>query len=165
MKLFSALTLAVLLMLTTSLMAKGATTRITIRGSSSGGSIDITDPTILREFNVWSGPGTSVGGVEGTEGFIIDWSSGIVTKRPTGLQHYEVSFFANSSDRTDTPPTYVVFYEHDAASNRGYVYLPGKGDEQYPQNAGEIYRGHDLEGKWFVATKAFQTLFRKSIVR
>src|SRR5258705_1297275 len=150
MKLFSALALAVLLMLAPSLTAKGATTRITIRGSYSGGSIDITDPTILRKFNVWSGPGTFVGGLEATEGFIIDWSSGIVTERPTGLQRYEVSFFADSSNRADTPPTYVIFYEHDAASNRGYVYLPGRGDEQYSQNAREISRVHDLEGKWFL---------------
>jgi hypothetical protein len=122
MKSFSALTLAVLLTLVTSPIAKGATTRITIRGSNSGGSIDITDTTILREFNVWSGPGTSSGGVEGT----------------------------------DTPPTYVVFYERDAASNRGYVYLPGKGDEQYPPNVRKIFRGHSLEGKWFLATNAWQ---------
>jgi hypothetical protein len=161
----SAFTLAILLALATSLTAKGPTTKITIRDSNSGGSVDITDPAILREFNVWAGPGTFLNEVEGTEGFIIDWSSGIITQRPTGLHRYEVSFHAISLNGADRASTYVVFYEHDGPSNQGYVYLPGKGDELYQPNSREIFRGHGFEGNWFLATNSWQRAIAPLISR
>ena len=39
---------------------------------------------------------------------------------------------------------YVVLYEHDPASRRGFVYLPGRSDHYYWRNVRTILR--DLEG-------------------
>ena len=108
MKATIASSLIVSLLLATSLAAKGATTKITIRDTASGRSIDITDKSVLQGFNVWAGPGTFVNGVEGTQGFIIDWSSGIVVQRPS-LRRYEVRFYVHSSNSGDQQPAYVVF--------------------------------------------------------
>jgi hypothetical protein len=71
------------LLLPTSLSAKGMTTKITITDASLASSIDITDPSVLEQFNVWAGRGTFVTirgqeRKEGTQGFIIDWLAGAV---------------------------------------------------------------------------------------
>jgi hypothetical protein len=81
------LSIIVALALSASLSAKGATTKITISGPTLSESIDITDGVVLAKFQVWAGPGVFHGRgpivqgggtiVEGTEGFIIDWPSGI----------------------------------------------------------------------------------------
>ena len=68
------------------------------------------------------------------------------------LPRYEVAFYVSTS----TQPVYVVLYETEASSNRGFVYLPGKGDELYPVNARTIFRGHGFEGHWLRATRAWQ---------
>ena len=92
------LAIGIALGLSTVTSAKGETTKITISGESLAHPIEITDAEIVKQFQVWSGPGTSVcmGGrgncVEGTEGFIVDWSSGAVAERPHGLQHTRSRF-------------------------------------------------------------------------
>jgi hypothetical protein len=151
--------------ISTVVSAKGETTRITISGSNLANPIEITDAGVVRQFQVWSGPGTSVctgnhgDCVNGTEGFIADWLSGAAADRPSGLQRYEVSFYVNDARATGSQPgperlAYVVSYEYDARTSRGYVYLPGKDDRWYPLNAATIYR--DREGTWFHATRAWQ---------
>src|SRR3989442_1262068 len=122
----------IVVVLGTALLAKGITAKITIRDTRLTTSIAITDPNILNEFNVWAGPGTFVNRVEQTQGFIIDWSSGIVAERPSGLRRYEVSFYVGSSNPVDEQPAYVVFYENDPSSGQGFVYLPGRSDARYP---------------------------------
>jgi hypothetical protein len=106
---------------------------------------------------VWSGAGTfrRLGGgdpIEATDGFIVDWSSGVVADRPKGLPRYEVAFYTGPS----TGPVYVVYYAPDPSSDRGYVYLPGKGEELYASNTKSILRGHGFEGHWLYATRARQ---------
>lgn len=39
-------------------VAKGATTKITITGAGLQSPIEISDPDVLKNFSVWSGPGT-----------------------------------------------------------------------------------------------------------
>jgi hypothetical protein len=155
--------LIVPLLLAGPLSAKGATTRITIRDTTLSTSIDIIDPSILESFNIWTGPGTYVGGREGTEGFIVDWSSGIIAARPPGLRQYEVLFYVSPVHAADEQPAYVVLYEHDPSSGRGFVYLPGKSDERYKLNTRSILRGHGFEGSWFRATTAWQHVVAKLI--
>jgi len=151
------LAMLIALAVSPSLSAKGETTRITISGGDLSSPIAITDPAILRQFPVWSGAGTfrALGGisnsVEATEGFIIDWSSGVIDERPAGLSRYEVAFYAGGP-----LPVYTVFYELDAASDRGYVYLPGSTDESYGVNVRSIFRGHGFEGHWLRANLAWQ---------
>jgi hypothetical protein len=165
--------IGVVLGLSTVLSAKGETTRITISGASLANSIEITDASIVRQFQVWSGPGTRscIGGrsncVEGTEGFIIDWLAGEVAERPRGLQQYQVSFYvtdAQVAGRTGSERlAYVVSYEFDPVSSEGYVYLPGTGDQWYALNSSSIYRGR--EGHWFRGTPAWQKVVVPLIMR
>ena len=135
--------------------AKGVTTKITLTDLTAGTSIDITNPDLLRDFNVWAGPGTSSGGVEGTDGFIVDWRSGIAADPPSALRRYEVAFYSTSASAVErTEPEYVVFYAFDRSPRRGFVYLPGKTDKRYATNVRAIYRGN--EGHWFRASDAWQ---------
>jgi hypothetical protein len=138
----------------TAVFAKGLTTRITLRDTTLDTSIDITDPSVLGAFNVWAGPGTYSNGVEGTHGFIIDWAAGIARDRPNGPSRYEVMFYVRFANRSTEELAYVVLYERDPASRRGFVYLPGRSEEHYGRNVKAILR-HNLEGHWFHATEAW----------
>lgn len=154
---------------TTLLSAKGVTTRIRIEGADLTTPIEITDPELLGNFNVWAGRGTYVsyspGDVrhEGTEGFIIDWPAGTVAERPAGVRGYRVSFFVKYRDDPNEQLAYVVFYDWDPTTERGYVYLPGKHDEWYRRNTRAIFRG--VEGNWFHETTAWQDAVNPFITR
>lgn len=71
---FAAFCLLAILSATALVSAKRATTRITITDGGLQSPVEISDPDVLANFNVWSGPGTFANDVEGTEGFIIDWA-------------------------------------------------------------------------------------------
>jgi len=137
-----------------SLWAKGATVKVTIRGASLAAPIEITDRSILADFNVWDGPGTYINNAEQTKGFIVDWSQGIVANPPEGLPVYDVSFYTRYSD---SPPderpvlVYVVSYAYDASTRQGYVYLPSS-----QLNTRSIWHGHGFEGNWLRATNAWR---------
>ena len=156
--------IAVAMGLSAVISAKGETTKIQISGANLVNPVEITNASIVRQFQVWSGPGTSACSgstsncVEGTEGFIADWLSGAVADRPSGLQQYEVSFYVTDARFPGKPGSehlaYVVFYQYDPATSTGYVYLPGKGDRWFSLNSRSIYR--DREGTWFRATRAWQ---------
>jgi hypothetical protein len=140
--------------------AKGTTTKVVITSAELQSPIEISDPGILKHFSVWSGPGTFVNGVEGKEGFIVDWASGVVAKRASGLRTFELSFYVRYANRplAEQTDAYIVSYAVDLATGQGYVYLPGKGDDAYHLNAKAIYRG--WEGRWFRATAAWQSAFK-----
>jgi hypothetical protein len=161
----AAICLLVALCATAVVFAKGATTKITITGAGLQSPVEISDPEILKNFNVWSGPGTFANDVEGTEGFIVDWASGAVTDRPNGLPTFELRFYVRYANRPFSEQTdqlaYIVSYAVDPATGQGYVYLPGKSDEPYRLNTKAIYRGS--EGNWFRANAAWQTAFRNVV--
>jgi hypothetical protein len=132
------------------LWAKGDMVLIEVKGETLSAPLQITDPKI-QEFNIWAGPGVSSGDTEETEGFIIDWRAG-VAQPPAGLNHYQVSFYAgcNAAPRAEgvalglsaaailrNNPSclgekprlaYVVSYDYDHSSKRGFVYLPRYGE-------------------------------------
>jgi hypothetical protein len=149
--------LLILLWPSVPLRAKGPTTRIVINASGLPAPIEITDAKLLDDFVVWSGPGVQVNGQEQSQGFIIDWPAGVVAERPTDLPRYEVSFYVKHASRPLTPQqeqlAYIVSYEPDLAGHRGYVYLPGRGDEPYVLNTRTIFRRR--EGHWFRASDAW----------
>jgi hypothetical protein len=149
------------------LFAKGTTTKIVITGGGLQHPIEISDSVTLQDFNVWAGPGTFMNGVEATEGFIVDWASGIVRERPGALRDFEVSFYVRHANRPFDAQTdqlaYVVSYAVDRVTGMGYVYLPGKADAAYPLNTKSIYRGR--EGNWFRATAAWQSAFGRIVLR
>ena len=50
------------------------------------------------------------------------------TTSPSGLPRYQVSFYVTDNRFAEARPeelACVVLYEHDSASERDYVYLPG----------------------------------------
>ena len=51
----------------------------------------------------------------------------------------------------------------DPATERGYVYLPGKGDKFYESNTFLIFRG--IEGNWLSATGSWTEIARPLIER
>jgi hypothetical protein len=114
------LTLTIAAGFSTVLAGKGATSRITISGGNLAGSVEIQDPAIVKPFQIWAGPGTRPCAgdrsncVEGTEGFIIDWSAGTLPARPNGLQRYEISFFV-MDERVPGPPHYRRLRERSEA--------------------------------------------------
>lgn len=157
----TAFCLLVVFSVTAVVFAKGTTTKITITGAGLQSPVEISDPDVLKNFNVWSGPGTFANDVEGTEGFIIDWASGAVSDRPNGLRTFELSFYVRYANRPVSEQSdqlaYIVSYAVDPATGEGYVYLPGKSDEPYRLNTKAIYRGR--EGNWFRANSAWQAAF------
>ncbi|MBI3695089.1 MAG: hypothetical protein HY238_09675 [Acidobacteria bacterium] len=163
--------LLILSIVPSSLSAKGDIVKITIKGEGLTAPIEIY-PNI-GEFSVWVGPGVRVNGVEQTGGFnafIIDWSKGVAAQLPTGLQHYEVSFYSGcrkgGNCRTSEPSiVYVVSYDYDPSTEQGFVYLPGKDDELYRLNTSTIFHGHGLEGNWFRATGEWEKFARPRIAR
>ena len=159
MKRILALAFVAALMMPTSLAAKGPTTRITVIDLSGGASIDITDPLVVSRFNVWDGPGTfsTANGreTESMDGFIVNWRSGALNFRPTGLRRYEVKFYVRHHDQPPEQLAYTVYYERDPSSRVGFVYLPGKSDEQYRLNVFSIHHGQGFEGNWFHASRSW----------
>ncbi len=150
------ITFLLILIVPTPLLAKEKTVKVTITGAGLKIPIEISDPEIVANFQVWTGPGTS--GAD-KQSLIIDWSQGPVTKPPQSLRRYQVSFYAGA------PPNerivYVVYYVFNPGAEQGYVYLPGQSDEWAGLNVRSIWRG--VEGKWFRAWSAWERVARPLI--
>ena len=149
--------LLLLIAIPVSLLAKGKTVRITINGADLKSPIEVTDPKILVNFNVWAGPGTSS---NDGKGLIVDWSQGTVSSPPKGLPLYEVFFYADFGNQEEKQ-VYVVSYEYDPSAKHGYVYLPGKDDKWWRLNVSSIFRG--VEGNWFSAWSSWDDVARPLI--
>jgi hypothetical protein len=158
------------LLLVASLAAKGPTTRIVITDIARGSVTEITNRAVLEHFQVWAGRGTYSGPpdrqTEGTHGFIVDWTAGAVDERPRQLRRYELKFYVSpkralpssvAANPLADELAYVVLYEQDPSTGRGYVYLPGKSDEHFRSNVRTIHRG--LEGQWLHASSAWESAF------
>jgi len=158
----AAIGIVFMLAATSTVSAKGITVMITIEGGGLTAPIYVRDPAV-EQFHVWAGPGTRMNGIEGTEGFIIDWSSSVSPELLATLQRYQLSFYVkqwNTFAQTYSGEnlSYIVSYAYDATSGQGYVYLPGPRDVEHRFNTSAIYRGPRWEGRWFRATPAWQTL-------
>jgi hypothetical protein len=140
----------------TPLLAKGKTVKITISGADLKRPIEIFDPKILANFSVWTGPGTSTAD---HQELIIDWSEGPVRETPDTLRKYQVSFYAGAP--ANERIVYVVYYAFSIGDEQGYVYLPGESDEWYGRNVRSIVRG--VEGKWFRAWSDWERVARPLI--
>ena len=160
MKRMAVTTLSIALLMA-SLSAKGPTLRIVIRDTAGAAVIEIRDRSVLDQFNVWDGRGTFSGApgheLEASQGFIIDWQAGAADSRPGQLRRYEVRFFVGQRNSSAEELAYVVFYENDPATGKGYVYLPGTSDEHFRLNVRAVHRGNGLEGHWLHASSAWQT--------
>jgi hypothetical protein len=134
-----------LLAIPASLLAKAPTLKIVIQGADLKTPIQISNANVLANFQVLSGKGTYSNEPRLEEpSFIIDWSQGPIVEPPKGLPSYEILFYA---DRPNERLVYAVSYAFDAVKGEGYVYLPGRNDENYELNVHTIIRR--VEGKWF----------------
>jgi len=154
------------------LWGKGDMVLIEVKGGALRSPIRITD-TRIQEFNVWAGPGVNNATLENAKGFIIDWHSGTASPPPSGLERYEVSFYAGCNSIPDDPQclaeqprlAYVVSYDYDSSSKRGYVYLPRRGERWFKLNGGTIWHGPGIEGHWFLATDSWEEFVRPFIAK
>jgi hypothetical protein len=121
----------------TPLLAKGKTVKVTIKGAVLKTPIEISDPKILANFQVWTGPGTP----------------------PESLSRYQVSFHTDPNDQI----VYVVCYAFSPGSVQGYVYVPGEVDEWHGLNVRSVARGVEVERKWFRAWSAWERVARPLI--
>lgn len=147
------------------LLAKGPTLKITIEGAGLSSPIEITDESVLEQFQVWAGAGNYSMDVKTgvitplAEGFIVDWKKGPVGEKQAilALPQFKISFHVIH----DRPRDYVVFYALDSATAKGYVYIPGKGEPDWASNVFMIGRG--VEGNWLNATDAWTNFARPTI--
>ena len=149
-----------MLLISVTASAKGRTVKVTIAGGQLAHPI-MLDEDIVKQFGVWAGAGVNINGIPQTSGFIIDWSQGTVEPPKEGLARHTVSFYAGCKIgqdfgcKTETPLlSYVVVYAYEPSTDKGYVYLPGKGEEWYSLNIQSIFR--KLEGQWFEATPEWE---------
>ena len=103
----------------------GPTFAIELRGDGLEHPIEITDPSILEKLSFWVGPGTNMRDFmrsDGSEKSIVNWDTGVVTERPSGLQRVEVKFRVGwSPESTDA---FFVLYEMEPGSSTAYIYHP-----------------------------------------
>lgn len=142
-----------------SLLAKAPTLKIVIQGPDLKTPIQITDGKVLANFQVLSGKGTYAIEPRLEEpSFIVDWSEGPTVEPPNALPRYEVLFYA---DRPNERLVYAVSYAFDSVTGEGYVYLPGKSDENYALNVHTIIRR--VEGKWFHSWAKWDSIAQRLI--
>jgi hypothetical protein len=144
--------LSILLLLTAParLVAKGKTVKIVVHGTDLAKPIEISDPNVLANFRVWTGPGTSS---NEAQGLIVDWSSGAVKQLPERLLRYQVSFYVGEANER---LAYVVSYAFDPSTAHGYVYIPGRSDKGFELNVRSIFRG--VEGNWYHAWTVWEDI-------
>jgi hypothetical protein len=145
------------------LEAKGQLTRIVIQREAGTTPVEIRDGEVLRRFSPWRGLGAWSEGVEQTNGFIVDWSSGTTAGPSNSRQLYDLRFYATRSDNPREQLVYSVTYAYEPEKGQDAVYLPGKDDARYAVNVRSIFRG--VEGRWYRPTFEWQSVARTLISR
>ena len=151
--------IAFLVLLATTVWAKGATVKIVVRGNDLAEPVIITDDTIVSRFNIWSGP-SSKSCSKGAEcrtdysGNYIDFPSGIVPEPPAGQLEFEVEFFvASARDGTVLDETYKVRYAMIPGEAGGFFYVP----------MGNSFIYHGIEDNWLKSAESWEILVRPVI--
>lgn len=148
-------TLLVLLAGVPLVYAKGPVDLILISGGGLEHSIEIADTASLKAFDPWVGQ-------------FADWQQKPLLNAPCSRRALEVLFYMkwpgriSSLDRGDLKMIYATRY--CSAGRVGYVYLPGRNEPYFGENNGTIIRG-DADGKWHVATPAWDSLLRDAVIK
>jgi len=111
--------------------SKAPTARIKIEGDNLKSPIEILNPEVLSQFNVWGGE-------------FIDRPRGAVAELPSGLQRLEVTLYVDVAQEPKTTRKYVFAYDVDPTQQRGFIFLP-----QWKNDL--IW--HGVEGNWLYASK------------
>jgi hypothetical protein len=133
--------------------SKGPPDLILISGGGLDQPVEITDPASLKAFDPWNGQ-------------FADWQQKPLTDAPCFRRSFEVLFYMkwaerkSSLDRGDLKMIYATRYCSTGLT--GYVYLPGPNESLYRGNIGTIIRG-DADGKWHVATAAWNALIDQAV--
>jgi hypothetical protein len=117
------------------LVAKGATVRLTVAGPGLWYPVELTSPDVVTA-NVFAG----------------NFIGNAASEPDKTLPRYTISFFVETP-RNPVQMMYVVYYVRDARTGQGFVYLPGRGEEWYSLNVRTILRGQ--EGEWLRADDAW----------
>ena len=116
------------------LEAKGPTVKLTLSGPGLAHAVEITDPGVLQQSNVWDG------------GFIGDTSPAAPKLRP-GVYRLDFDVQLPEWRRAGVKKMYTVSLARDAGPGGLWLYLPGRGDAGYTLNAGTILRD-TKDGRW-----------------
>lgn len=126
---------------TSTMWAKGRTTRITLTCQGLASPIELTSTVALDfHYGPWGGA-------------FLDSSHPGHLAPPEGLRLCEVAFYAEfEEDRVRL--AYVAYYAYNPRdrSAPGYIYLPGPRDPWYALNAGTMLR-RDQDGAWQEASR------------
>ncbi len=157
-----------LLTVPTTVWSKGQTIKIIIEGDALSAPVEITNPAILGQFNIWNGPGVSTSGPDGvphlpayldpdkSAGRFIDWPRGIATDRPSKLQRLEVTFYVGVPREPKASRKYIFTYEVDASALQGYIYLP-----RWMNNL----IAHGIEGKWLYSSARWNEIIAPIVAK
>ena len=88
----------------------GPTFAIELSGDGLAKPLEIAEPSILEGLSFWVGPGTGMRDFmapNGSEKSIVNWSAGVVTDHPAGLQRVEVKFRVGRS--SESTAAFFVF--------------------------------------------------------
>lgn len=113
--------------------AKGSADKVIITGPGLAVPIEITDPSVLSQFNPWTGQ-------------FVDQDRTAATGTPEVPTPYEVLFYSN--DGGGKSQLFYAFYYWRASGARGRVYLPQPQDKWYDMDNYTIARGSG----WFYAS-------------
>jgi len=134
-----------LVVFTSAVFSKLALSKLFISGGKLPQPIEVTNPQLLQASNPWFGE------------FIPAWTEipnpGIADP-PQAAPRYDISLYASVSAKAAPHIIYVAYYAFDAASHRGFIYLPGRGEQWYRTNVSSIIRSHE-DGRWNLANPAW----------
>jgi hypothetical protein len=138
------------------LIARGnaVTIRLDITGGRLTKPLAITERAILDLSGVYQG--SFLGDLE-TNGVDPSWSR-------YALTFVSAPQIPTASLPAETRRTYVAYYVRNPATDEGFVYLPGRGEDGYRTNISMMIRdGHD--GRWHRATPEWAALLNSYLPR
>jgi hypothetical protein len=154
------LVLALFVVMAPGALAKGVTVKIAVSGGSLKSPLAITDPAVVGQFSIWTGPNSRWRGQDGVwhtdyHGAYVDFPAGAVPALPHDTLGFDVEFFvASMPDQPPIEETYRVRYAMEPDHAGGYVFLP----------QGNPFIHHGVEGNWFRSTEAWEDLVRPLIM-
>lgn len=128
-------------------LAKGPTAKIIITGGRLASPLEVTAPEVVKQFNPW--------GSEFRDGARRAAKLDAPARWP---QPYEVQFYVRLSD-DDIRLMYVIYYLLSPPNQRGYIYLPVRGEQWHGHNAQTM----GTTTGWFHASREWDTLIKPLI--